>query len=64
MIGIVSTLAYATLGLILMFVGYKFFDLITPYDFAGEIKEKNPAMGIVLVGIFLAIGIIVKATIY
>ena len=64
MIGIVSTLVYAVLGLILMFVGYKFFDLITPYNFAAEIKEKNPAMGIVLVGIFIATAIIVKATIH
>lgn len=64
MIGIFSTLVYAILGLILMFVGYKFFDLITPYNFAAEIKEKNPAMGIVLVGIFIATAIIVKATIY
>lgn len=61
---LLATLIYAVLGLALMFVGYKFFDFITPYDFAGEIKEKNPAMGIVLIGIFLATAIIVRATIF
>ena len=58
-----ATIVYATLALILMFVGYKFFDWITPYDFAEEIKEKNPAIGAVIAGIFIATAIIIKAAI-
>ena len=57
------TIVYAVLGILLMFIGYKFFDWITPYDFAKEIQEKNPAMGVVLVGIFISIAIIIRAAI-
>lgn len=59
----ISTIVYAALALILMFIGYKFFDLITPYNFAEEIKEKNPAIGAVIAGIFIATAIIIKAAI-
>lgn len=59
----ISTVVYAIVALILMFAGYKFFDLITPYSFAEEIKEKNPAIGAVIAGIFIATAIIVKAAI-
>lgn len=58
-----ATIFYAVLALVLMFVGYKFFDLITPYNFAEEIKEKNPAIGAVIAGIFIATAIIIKAAI-
>ncbi|MTI68546.1 MAG: DUF350 domain-containing protein [Firmicutes bacterium] len=61
--GFVSTIIYAILGLCLMFIGYKFFDLITPYNFSEEIKEKNPAIGAVIAGIFIATAIIIKASI-
>lgn len=60
---IIETIVYAVLALILMFVGYKFFDIITPYNFAEEIKEKNPAIGAVIAGIFIATAIIIKAAI-
>lgn len=59
----VSTIVYAVLALALMFVGYKIFDMITPYNFAEEIKEKNPAVGAVIAGIFIAVAIIIKAAI-
>lgn len=59
----IATIIYAVLSLVLMFIGYKFFDLITPYDFAEEIKEKNPAIGAVIAGIFIATAIIIKASI-
>ncbi|MFW6022816.1 MAG: DUF350 domain-containing protein [Halanaerobiaceae bacterium] len=60
---ILSTILYAALGLILMFLGYKILDMITPYDFAEEIKEKNPAIGAVIAGIFIAVAIIIRASI-
>ncbi|GMQ58100.1 hypothetical protein AN1V17_24950 [Vallitalea sediminicola] len=59
----VATIIYAILALVLMFVGYKIFDMITPYKFAEEIKEKNPAVGAVIAGIFIAVAIIIKAAI-
>lgn len=59
----IATIVYAVLALVLMFLGYKFFDWITPYNFAEEIKEKNPAIGAVIAGIFIAVAIIIKAAI-
>lgn len=59
----ISTLIYGLLALVLMFSGYKFFDWITPYNFSEEIKEKNPAIGAVIAGIFIAVAIIIKAAI-
>ncbi|MDK2800973.1 MAG: putative rane protein [Clostridiales bacterium] len=59
----IATVIYALLSLALMLIGYKFFDLITPYNFAEEIKEKNPAIGAVIAGIFIATAIIIKAAI-
>ncbi len=59
----VATVIYAILALVLMFVGYKIFDLITPYNFAEEIKEKNSAVGAVIAAIFIAVAIIIKAAI-
>ncbi len=58
-----ATIFYLLLALILMFVGYKFFDLITPYNFAKEIKDKNVAVGAVIAAIFIAVAIIIKAAI-
>ncbi|MFW6287150.1 MAG: DUF350 domain-containing protein [bacterium] len=60
---IIATIVYALLGLVLMFSGYKFFDWITPYNFSDEIKEKNPAIGAVIAGIFIAVAIIIKSAI-
>lgn len=59
----VATIVYAILALVLMFVGYKIFDMITPYNFAEEIKEKNAAVGAVIAAIFIAVAIIIKAAI-
>lgn len=63
LVGILSTLFYGLLGLVLMIVGYKFFDLVTPFKFSDEIKEKNPAVGAMIGGIFIAVAIIVVAVI-
>ncbi|MCT4607558.1 MAG: DUF350 domain-containing protein [Marinisporobacter sp.] len=60
---LLDVMIYSVLSLVLMFSGYKFFDWITPYNFAEEIKEKNPAIGAVIAGIFIATAIIIKAAI-
>jgi len=60
---IASTIFYAVFSLVLMLIGYKFFDFITPYNFAEEIKEKNPAIGAVIAGIFISTAIIIRAAI-
>jgi putative membrane protein len=60
---ILSTIFYAVYGMVLMFIGFKFFDIITPYNFVEEMKEKNPAIGAVIAGIFISVGIIIRAAI-
>ncbi|AZR74565.1 hypothetical protein BBF96_14915 [Anoxybacter fermentans] len=58
-----STLIWALVGLVLMFIGYKIFDWVTPFNLNEEIDEGNVAAGIVAAGIFLAVAWIVGAVI-
>ncbi|MCM1990687.1 DUF350 domain-containing protein [Oceanirhabdus seepicola] len=60
---ILNTAMYGLIGLLLMMFGYKFFDMVTPFKFADEIKEKNAAVGAMIGGIFIAVAIIVTAVI-
>ena len=39
------------------------FDLIVPYDFNKELKEKNVAAGFLIAGIFISIAIIIRTVI-
>jgi len=45
------------LTLFFMYLGYKIFDKITPFDTAAELKQGNRAVGSVIQGIVIAIGI-------
>lgn len=60
---VIEILVYGGLGIFLMFVGYNIFDWVVPYNFGDEIKEKNPAVGVVMAGIFIAIAIIIRSAI-
>ena len=51
---------YATLGVVLMYVAYRAFDLLTPaVDFAAELKRGNVAVAIFVGALFVAIAIII-----
>jgi uncharacterized membrane protein YjfL (UPF0719 family) len=51
---------YATLGVVLMFVAYRFIDLVTPsVNFNEELKRGNVAVAIFVAAIFLSIAWIV-----
>ena len=51
---------YAVLGVILMFLSYKVFDIMTPHlDFPEELKKNNVAVAIFIGALFISIGIIV-----
>jgi uncharacterized membrane protein YjfL (UPF0719 family) len=51
---------YAGLGVVLMYVAYKLFDLLTPkVDFAAELKKGNVAVAIFIGALFVAIAIII-----
>jgi len=47
----------AILALIFMLLGYKLFDLITPFSTSEELAKQNTAVGIVLGSIFIGVGI-------
>lgn len=47
----------ATLTLVFMWIGYKIFDKITPFDTSQQLAEKNIAVGIVVGSIFVGLGI-------
>ena len=51
---------YAGLGVLLMYLSYRLFDLLTPQvDFPAELKRGNIAVAIFVAALFLAIAIIV-----
>lgn len=51
---------YAILGVVLMFVAYRLFDLVnTKLDFQEELKKGNIAIAIFIGAIFIGISIIV-----
>jgi putative membrane protein len=55
---------FGTLGLVLLFLGYKIFDWITPnVNIEKELCEKNMAVAIVVAAILIALGIIVARTV-
>lgn len=60
---ILETLLYGGLGIVLMLASMYVFDLIVPYDFNRELKEKNVAAGFLIAGIFIAIAIIIRTVI-
>lgn len=61
---VISTVIYSILGLIVLLIGYKVFDWMTPYDFQKEIAEDdNTAVGVMIAGVFIALAIIIAAAI-
>jgi len=56
--------AFGALGLILLILGFKLFDWLTPkLDIEKELSEKNMAVAIVLIGLFASIGFVVAHSI-
>ena len=52
--------AYAVLGVVLMWVSYRIFDLLTPkVDFAEELKKGNVAVAIFIAALFISIALII-----
>ncbi len=51
---------YAVLGVVLMFVAYRVFDLLMPQvNFPDELKKANVAVAIVIAALFLAIAVVI-----
>ena len=62
--GLVHSIIYSLLGIVVLMVGYKVFDLATPFDLNKEIAEDdNTSAGVALAGIMIGLGLIVAAAI-
>jgi len=60
---VVANFTYAILGalvtIVLMMVGYKVLDWLTPFDTSQQLGENNVAVGIVVGAMFVGLGIAV-----
>lgn len=61
--GIASVLLFAALGQLCLVVLALIYEAITPFKVAKEIDDNNPAAGIGLAGMLIALGIILRASI-
>ncbi|MCT4607557.1 MAG: DUF350 domain-containing protein [Marinisporobacter sp.] len=61
--GIQSTVMYFVIGMAFCAIGYKIFDLITPFDLNKEIDNHNMGAGLAVAGIFIAVAIVVSGVI-
>lgn len=51
---------YAVLGVVLMFLAYRTFDLLTPaVNFAEELRKGNVAVAVFIAAIFVSIALII-----
>ncbi len=60
---ILELVVYVIVGLVVMMAGYALVDLVVPADFPKEIKEGNKAIGWVSAGIYVGLGVIIRAAI-
>ena len=61
---IIESIVFSVVGLAILIVGYKIFDMVTPYHLNHEIAEQNnTAAGVAIAGIMIALGLIVSAAI-
>jgi len=61
---IVESLVFSIVGLVILMIGYKVFDFVTPYHLDKQIAdENNTAAGVALAGVLIALGLIVAAAI-
>jgi putative membrane protein len=61
---LLSTVVFGALGIVLLFLGYKVFDWLTPnLHIEKELTEKNLAVAIVIAAILISLGMIVAKTV-
>jgi putative membrane protein len=57
---ILLNIMYAVVGVILMFVAYKVFDILSPkINFEEELKKGNIAVAIFIAALFISISLII-----
>jgi uncharacterized membrane protein YjfL (UPF0719 family) len=61
---VIESVVFSVVGLIILLIGYKIFDAVTPYHLNHEIAEdNNTAAGVAIAGLLIALGLIVSAAI-
>ena len=61
---VIESVVFSIVGLVILLVGYKIFDMVTPYHLNHEIAEdNNTAAGVAVAGLLIALGLIVAAAI-
>lgn len=61
---LLGTLVYSLVGLLILLVAFKVFDIFTPYNLHKELAEdQNTALGVMMAGVFVALAIIIAASI-
>lgn len=59
---IIMVSIFSIVGLIILMIGYKVFDIATPYDLNRQIaEENNVAAGVAVAGVLVSLGLIVAA---
>lgn len=62
--GLLSTTVYSIVGIVILVLAFLIFDLLTPYKLHKELAEdQNVALGVVIAGVFVAISIIIAASV-
>ncbi len=60
--GLFLSIVYGLVGIILLMIGYKIFEWITPFSVNDALsKDQNRAVGIVVGGILLGVALIVSS---
>jgi uncharacterized membrane protein YjfL (UPF0719 family) len=62
--GIISSIVYGLLGLILLLIGYYVYEIITPWSVKEELTtHRNPAVAMVVASFIVGMAIIIAAAI-
>jgi uncharacterized membrane protein YjfL (UPF0719 family) len=62
--GVVGSIVFGLIGIILAMIGYKIYDWITPMKLDEELSRGNTAAAIVVGSIFIGISIIIAAAVF
>jgi putative membrane protein len=62
--GVLSSIVYSLLGLILLLIGYYVYELITPWSVKEElITHRNPAVAMVVAAFIVGMAVVIAAAI-
>jgi uncharacterized membrane protein YjfL (UPF0719 family) len=62
--GILASVVYGLLGLILLLIGYYIYELVTPWSVKEElITHRNPAVAMVVAAFIVGMAIVISAAI-